>query len=59
MKTLTLEDLRKVSSELLANRVKPRTVQTEEEAQRLTESDPVGHVWHVGEEYFIGVYSCS
>lgn len=51
--TITKNELWDIAKKLKAARQVPRKVQDQEEAQLLTEADPVGHKWTIGEEYYI------
>lgn len=49
----SLAALREIHEFLEARSIKPRVVQTEEEARRMTAEDPLGHQWRVGEAYHV------
>ena len=50
---LTLADVSAAAEYLRTHAVKPLTVMSKDEAKRLTEADPFGRKWHVGEEYYL------
>lgn len=54
---VTLEQLRKISQTLSKNAVKPFRVKNSAVAKAMTDNDPTGHVWQVGEEYYRLEYS--
>lgn len=49
---ITLEKLKTIVAALKANVIPPLKVETTEQAERMTRSDPVGHVWAVGEGFY-------
>lgn len=40
---------------LMEKKLTPRVIHDQEEADKATKSDPSGHIWHVGEEYYLHV----
>ncbi len=53
MSTLTLAGLRRIAADLAKHALPKGTVKSDEEAAELTRTDPRGHVWAKGEEYYI------
>lgn len=51
--TLTLAQLRNAVARLKQHALPAVTVVSEAEAQAMTRDDPAGHVWHVGEQYYL------
>lgn len=49
---MKIKYMRKIILELRKNSVSPSKVMSAAEAKQMTDDDPSGHVWHVGEEYF-------
>ena len=54
---IKLGELREISRTLRRNAVPPMKVGDAAEARRMSEEDPSGHVWSVGEEYYRLEYS--
>lgn len=50
---LTLNDVAAAAEYMRTHAVKPLTVMSKSEAKRLTETDPFGRKWRVGEEYYL------
>lgn len=50
--SMTLQQLREIAAHMKAHAVPPDVVRSREEAEWLTATDPAGHVWSVGEEYY-------
>lgn len=50
---ITVEMIRKMAAKMKENEIPPRTVKTRKEARELTANDPVGHVWSVGDKYYL------
>jgi len=50
--THTCESIRKVL-DLLRDNEDPLIVETAEQARQMTEADPLGHVWEVGDEFYL------
>lgn len=55
MKEVTLEQLRKISSQLRTTMATVEMVHSQEEADHLTSVDQHGHVWSIGDKYYSGV----
>lgn len=49
---LTLEKFREIVRTASKNSVQPLKVMNEAEAKRMTNDDPFGRVWCVGDEYY-------
>lgn len=47
-----LDQLRNAVAVMRKNAIPPKTVRTIKEARRLTQSDPIGRKWKVGEQYY-------
>lgn len=55
MWTLTVEDIRRVVSEMNKHRIPPKRVKTQEQADTMTASDArlgIDRVWHIGDDYY-------
>jgi len=52
---LTKVQLQSILATMRKVQVLPRVIQSEEEAQKFTESDPAGRVWFAGEEYYVAM----
>lgn len=50
---ISLSLLRKTAALLEKQRAKPLTVQDNKEARVLTKNDQTGHVWSVGEKFYL------
>jgi hypothetical protein len=51
--TITTTLLRRVVSKMKEHEIPPRTVKTRKEAREFTANDPAGHIWYVGDQYYL------
>ena len=46
-------DIERMKTVMRENAVKGKIIKTQKEAHRMTKNDPFGHVWNVGDEYYL------
>lgn len=50
---ISLDQLRSVHKKLMKNADPINVVQDERQAEEFTKHDPVGHIWNVGDKFYI------